>query len=126
VPVIASWNGPSDRSATGFPFFGYLNGNRAISYGFGYSGNGVAPSYMGGQLLSSLALGEDNAWTRSGLAKGPRGQFPPEPVRYLGSLLVRNAIRRKESAEDRHTEPFLLDKFLARFAQAAGKADKVA
>ncbi len=52
--------------------------------------------------------------------------FPPEPVRYLGSLLVRNAIRRKESAEDRHTEPFLLDKFLARFAQAAGKADKVA
>lgn len=126
VPVIASWNGPSDRSSTGFPFFGYLNGNRAVSYGFGYSGNGVAPSYMGGQMLSSLALGEDNAWTRSGLAKGPRGQFPPEPVRYLGSLLVRNAIRRKESAEDRHAEPFVLDKFLARFAQAAGKADKVA
>ncbi|GAB3628884.1 FAD-binding oxidoreductase [Pandoraea terrae] len=124
VPVIASWNGPSDRSVTGFPFFGYLNGNRAISYGFGYSGNGVAPSYMGGQLLSSLALGEDNAWTRSGLATGPRGYFPPEPVRYLGSLLVRNAIRRKENAEDRQAEPFMIDRFLARFAAAAGKSDK--
>ncbi len=126
VPVIASWNGPSDRSVTGFPFFGYLNGNRAISYGFGYSGNGVAPSYLGGQLLSSMALGVDNVWTRSGLAKGPLGQFPSEPIRYLGSLLVRNAIRRKESAEDRNLEPFMVDKFLARFAQAAGKADKAA
>ncbi|HDS1735899.1 FAD-dependent oxidoreductase [Pseudomonas sp. BP8] len=124
VPVAASWNGPSDRSVTGLPFFGRLDGQGNVFYGFGYSGSGVGPCHMGGQILASLALGLDNAWTRSGLVKGPLGQFPPEPIRYLGSLLVRNAIRRKERAEDRGVRPRQLDVRLARFAAAAGKADK--
>lgn len=124
VPLAASWNGPSDRSVTGLPFFGRLDGQGNVFYGFGYSGSGVGPCHMGGQILSSLALGLDNAWTRSPLVKGPLGQFPPEPVRYLGSLLVRNAIRRKERAEDRGVRPRRLDVRLAKFAAAAGKADK--
>ena len=124
VPITASWNGPSDRSVTGFPFFGRLNNMPNVFYGFGYSGNGVGPSYMGGQLLSSLVLGLDNDWSRSPLAAGPRGQFPPEPVRYLGALVVRNAIRRKELAEDHDRKPWLLDQMLSKLANAAGKADK--
>jgi putative aminophosphonate oxidoreductase len=122
--VSTSWNGPSDRSVTGFPFFGRLNGSLHIFYGFGYSGNGVGPSYMGGQILSSLLLGQDNAWTRSPLTRGPLGQFPPEPFRYIGSLLVRNAIRRKELAEDDGRSPGWLDVKLSALANAAGKADK--
>lgn len=124
VPITASWNGPSDRSVSGLPFFGRLNGAANVFYGFGYSGNGVGPSYMGGQILSSLLLELDNAWTRSPLTRGPLGQFPPEPLRYLGSLLVRNAIRRKERAEDEDRQPWMCDKLLSRLANAAGKADK--
>ena len=124
VPITASWNGPSDRSVTGFPFFGKLDAAPNIFYGFGYSGNGVGPSYMGGQILSSLVLGLDNEWTRSPLTRGPLGYFPPEPLRYLGSLMVRNAIRRKERAEDENRQPWMFDKLLSKFANAAGKADK--
>lgn len=124
VPMTASWNGPSDRSATGFPFFGKLNGAPHIYYGFGYSGNGVGPTYMGGQILSSMLLELDNEWTRSPLTHGPLGQFPPEPFRYLGSIMVRNAIRRKERAEDESRQPWLLDTLLSKFANAAGKSDK--
>ena len=124
VPLAASWNGPSDRSVTGLPFFGRLDGQGNVFYGFGYSGSGVGPCHMGGQILSSLALGLDNPWTRSPLVKGPLGLFPPEPIRYLGSLMVRNAIRRKERAEDHGLRPRRLDVRLARFAAAAGKADK--
>lgn len=124
VPLAASWNGPSDRSVTGLPFFGRLDGQGNVFYGFGYSGSGVGPCHMGGQILASLALGLDNSWTRSPLVTGPLGQFPPEPIRYLGSLLVRNAIRRKERAEDRGVRPRRLDVRLAKFAAAAGKADK--
>lgn len=124
VPLAASWNGPSDRSVTGLPFFGKLDGQGNVFYGFGYSGSGVGPCHMGGQILSSLALGLDNPWTRSPLVKGPLGLFPPEPIRYLGSLMVRNAIRRKERAEDHGLRPRRLDVRLARFAAAAGKADK--
>ena len=124
VPVAATWNGPSDRSVTGLPFFGRLGAQGNVFYGFGYSGSGVGPCHMGGQILSSLALGRDNEWTRSPLVNGPLGYFPPEPIRYLGSLMVRNAIRRKEQAEDHGHRPRRLDVRLARFAAAAGKADK--
>ncbi len=123
LPLEASWNGPSDRATTGLPFFGTLRGHPSVFYGLGYSGNGVGPSYMGGQILSSLVLEQDNVWTRSGLAKGPRGKFPIEPFRYLGSLLVRNAIRRKEHAEMQGKIPCRIDKALSHLADAAGKAD---
>ena len=124
VPITASWNGPSDRSVTSLPFFGRLNDMPNVFYGFGYSGNGVGPSYMGGQLLWSLVLGLDNAWSRSPLAAGPRGHFPPEPLRYPCSLVVRNSIRRKELAEDQDRQPLFLDQMLSKLANAAGKADK--
>jgi putative aminophosphonate oxidoreductase len=124
VAVAASWNGPSDRSVTGIPFFGRLNQHPRIFYGFGYSGNGVGPAYLGGQILSSLVLDADNEWTRSPLVTGPRGFFSPEPIRWLGANMVRNAIRRKENAEDKGAQPWLLDCKLAGFAAAAGKSDK--
>jgi glycine/D-amino acid oxidase-like deaminating enzyme len=124
VPVAASWNGASDRSVTGLPFFGRLNGRPNVFYGFGYSGNGVGPSHMGGRILASLALGVENEWTRSPLVRGPLGTFPPEPIRYVGSIMVRDAIRRLERAEDAGRKPAFIDARLAKFAAAAGKADK--
>jgi len=124
TPITASWNGPSDRSVTGFPFFGRFEELGHIYYGLGYSGNGVGPSYMGGQILSSLVLDADNAWSRSPLASGPLGRFPPEPVRYVGSIVVRNAIRRKEQAEDENRKPWMVDRMLSKLANAAGKSDK--
>lgn len=123
VPIAASWNGASERSATGLPFFTRLDGHPDIFYGFGYSGNGVGPTYMGAQFLSSLVLGLDNAWTRSPMTKGPLGWFPPEPFRYVGSIIVRNAIRRKERDEDLGRRPSWIDQRLAQLAAAAGKAD---
>jgi putative aminophosphonate oxidoreductase len=124
TPMAASWNGPSDRSVTGLPFFGTLPGHTNVWYGLGYSGNGVGPTRMGGEVLASLALGQDNEWTRSPLTHGPLGQFPPEPWRYAGSLLVRNAIRREERAQDASRPVAPWDRWLAGFAASAGKADK--
>ncbi|KMM86287.1 putative aminophosphonate oxidoreductase [Pseudomonas taetrolens] len=124
VEVEATWNGPSDRSVTGLPFFGQMSPYGNVFYGFGYSGSGVGPCHMGGQILASLVQGQINDWTRSPLVDGPLGYFPPEPIRYLGSLMVRNAIRRKERAEDHGRRPRHLDVRLAKFAAAAGKADK--
>ncbi|WP_305844462.1 FAD-dependent oxidoreductase [Photobacterium leiognathi] len=120
----ATWTGASDRSTTGLPFFGYLNDNPNIVYGLGYSGNGVAQTWIGGQILSSLVLEQDNEWSKCGLVSGPKGSFPPEPIRWCGAMMVRDGVRRKESAEDNDKAPFWLDKQLAKFANAAGKADK--
>ncbi|MCP4195476.1 MAG: FAD-dependent oxidoreductase [Planctomycetaceae bacterium] len=124
VQLEQSWNGGSDRSTTGFPFFGNLDGHPNIHYGFGYSGNGVTQSWLGGKILASLCLNANDEWTRCGFVGGPRGYFPAEPIRWVGSLLVRNAIRRKECAEDAGRTPSRFDNCMARFAASAGKTDK--
>ncbi|WP_232848702.1 FAD-dependent oxidoreductase [Bowmanella yangjiangensis] len=118
-----SWNGASDRSATGMPFFGHLPGQPTVLYALGYSGNGVVQTYLGGEILSSMALGLQDKWSQSALICTRPLNFPPEPFRYLGALAIRDAIRRKEAREDADLVPRVWDKQLARLANFAGKAD---
>ena len=97
---------PIDRATVGLPFFWRLGGRDDLLCGAGYSGNGVGPSRLGGDILASLALGADDEWARCGLAREPTGgRLPPEPFRYLGGRLVREAVARKERAEDRGRRP---------------------
>lgn len=120
-----SWTGGSDRSVTGLPFFGCIKGQANIFYGLGYSGNGVAQTRIGAKILTAMLLGKHDKWSTCGLAGGPRGYFPPEPFRWIGAMTVRNAVRRKEEAEDNEQTPLMIDKWLAKLAGAAGKADKL-
>jgi putative aminophosphonate oxidoreductase len=100
VSITHAWGGPIDRTTDGLPFCGRLPGGRRVVYGAGYSGNGVAPSLTLARILASSALGRDDEWSRSPLNRGAAGRFPPEPVRFLGGLVVREAVRRKETLED--------------------------
>jgi putative aminophosphonate oxidoreductase len=118
VPVTHDWMGPIDRTEIGLPFFSRLGGREDILYGVGYTGNGVGPTFVGGRILASLALGLDDEWSRAGLARDPVGLFPPEPVRYVGGLLVRRAVERKEAAEDRGERTDGLTLLLAGLAPA--------
>jgi hypothetical protein len=106
--VVSSWTGPASRTMTGIPIFGRLRGAPDVFYALGYSGNGVAPSVVGGRILASLVLGLDDEWARCGVVREtiPRGEkFPPEPFRFVGGQLVRAAIARKERAEDDGRRP---------------------
>lgn len=105
VAVTASWTGPIDRSASGVPFFHRLDGRPDLVCGAGYSGNGVGPSWLGGRILASLALERDDEWAHAGVVMQPPGRFPREPVSYMGGLLVRAAVARKERAEDAGRDP---------------------
>ena len=118
VAVNLSWTGPVDRSRTGLPFFGPLRGRPDVLVGAGYSGNGVGPSFLGGQILASLALDADDDWTASPLVGLPPGRLPPEPFRHVGGRVVRSAIARKEQAEDASRPVGLLTKRLVRLAPA--------
>ncbi|KDC39885.1 putative aminophosphonate oxidoreductase [Bordetella bronchiseptica M435/02/3] len=114
--IVRSWSGPIDRSMDGLPCFGHLGGHPDIVYGYGYSGNGVGPTYLGGKFLASMVLENDDAWRHSALARGLRGRFPPEPFRYVGSRVVKAALVRKEAAEDQGQAPARLDTMLAGLA----------
>jgi glycine/D-amino acid oxidase-like deaminating enzyme len=101
VPVTHAWGGPIDRTTDGFPIVGALPARAHIVYGTGYSGNGVAPSLTIAKMLASSALRRDDEWAGSPVNCGVCGKFPPEPVRFVGGLVVRQAVRHKESREDR-------------------------
>ena len=118
VPIAAAWRGPATRTATGLPFFGRLPRCPAVVYGHGYTGNGVGPSYLGGRILASLALGLDDEWSNNGFTTGPHGAFPPEPFRYIGGNLVRRAVLRRDHAEDQGRTPSRIDRFLTSLAPA--------
>jgi putative aminophosphonate oxidoreductase len=116
--ITHRWSGPIDRSVTGLPFFGALRNHPGVYYGAGFSGNGVGPSYLGGEILASMALGLADEWTASPLASGPYSRFPPEPARYVGGRIVKAAVARKESAEDRNRRVGRLTRFVAGLAPA--------
>ena len=97
--VERAWGGPVDVSSDHLPFFGTVPGAR-IHFGAGYSGNGVGPSWLGGQILASLVLGADDEWSRLPLATRRVPSFPPEPLRRLGGGLIRWGILSVEEAED--------------------------
>ena len=80
---------------------------RPIHFAHGYSGNGVGPSVVAGRLLAGLALADGAPAGRRpagavGRCVGGRTRaFPPEPLRYVGARVVREAIVRREAAEER-------------------------
>ncbi len=123
VPITHDWCGPIDRTPNSLPIFGHLDGRRQIVYGVGWSGNGVAPSVLGGKILASLALEHDDDWGRHPLIERSAGRFPPEPIRYVGAHLVRAAVTRKEAAENRGEKPSRAAVLFSRFAPA-GLEDK--
>jgi len=114
--ITHTWAGPVARTDDGLPIFGHLTDN--VVHGGGYSGNGVGPSWVGGRILASLALGRSDEWSSAGLVRDPGRAFPPEPVRYLGGRVVREAVRMMEEAEDRGEEPGRLATYVAGFAPA--------
>jgi glycine/D-amino acid oxidase-like deaminating enzyme len=105
--VERSWGGPIDVSADHLPFFGTKPGTR-IHYGAGYSGHGVGPSWLGGQILASLVQRADDEWTRLPLATRRVPSLPPEPLRRIGGGAVRWAIMACEAADEAGRRPPLL------------------
>jgi glycine/D-amino acid oxidase-like deaminating enzyme len=99
VKIERAWGGPIDVSADRFPFFGTVPNSR-IHYGAGYSGNGVGPSWLGGQILARLALGVEDELTSLPLVNRKVRPLPPEPLKGWGGAVVRGAALRVEEAEE--------------------------
>ncbi len=97
--VERSWGGPIDVSADHIPFVGTASGG-TVHFAAGFSGNGVGPSYLAGQVLASLATGRDDEWSTLPLVRGRGSGVPPEPIRYLGGAMIRRAILACEEADE--------------------------
>ncbi|MEA2480790.1 MAG: hypothetical protein QOJ07_2712 [Thermoleophilaceae bacterium] len=104
VPIDSAWGGPIDVSPIRLPQYRAVGRTLA---GFGFTGNGVGPSYLGGQILSAMALDVRDALTRLPLVEPTVPRFPPEPLRFLGGAAIRAAlVRADDDAEaGRATSP---------------------
>ncbi|MGE5227466.1 MAG: NAD(P)/FAD-dependent oxidoreductase [Planctomycetaceae bacterium] len=119
VRMAAGWGGPINVSGFTTPFFGSLpQGN--VHYGLGYTGNGVAPSHLGGKVLASLATHAEDAYTRLAVVTREPKRFPPEPIRSPGMLLANDAIRRKDDLEVAGRRPDPITAFVAGLPRRLG------
>jgi glycine/D-amino acid oxidase-like deaminating enzyme len=115
--VTHAWGGPIDVSPTHLPIFG---SRERVHHGFGFTGNGVGPSYLGGEILARLALDRRDERTRLAIVEPGRKLFPPEPFRYAGGTLIRRALVAKDAAEDEGREPSLPTRFVASLPRRLG------
>ena len=68
---------------------------RAVHHGFGFTGNGVGPSYLGGEILARLALDRRDELTPLAIVEPSRKLFPPEPFRFSAA---RSFVERSSGA----------------------------
>ncbi len=98
-----AWGGPIDVSPNHTPMVGTLD--ERVHYAFGYTGNGVGPSRMVGHILASLALDRRDEYSRLAIVEHKEIRVPPEPFRYIGGTVIRDALLRKERAEELDRKP---------------------
>ena len=115
--ITHAWGGPIDVSPTHLPIFG-SRGN--VHYGFGFTGNGVGPTYLGGEILARLALDRRDETTGLAIVEPDRKLMPPEPLRFAGGTVIRAALVRRDRAYDRGTEPDPLTGFVASLPRRLG------
>ena len=129
VRIEDAWGGPIDIAADHLPFVGSIgpSGSGAtarIHYGHGYSGNGVGPSFVLGRVLAAraargLGAAADPAADSPLTRHRPRA-FPPEPFRSVGARVIREAIVRRELAEEAGREPGRVVAALSRLPRRLG------
>jgi glycine/D-amino acid oxidase-like deaminating enzyme len=100
--ITHAWGGPIDVSPTHLPIFGSRG---CVHHGFGFTGNGVGPSYLGGEILARLALDRRDELTRLALVDPDRKLMPPEPLRWAGGSVIRGALVRADRADDDGRRP---------------------
>jgi len=115
--ITHAWGGPIDVSPTHLPIFGSRG---RVHHGFGFTGNGVGPSYLGGEILARLALDRRDAVTGLAIVEPDRKLFPPEPFRWAGGTAIRAALVRRDDAYDRGDAPDRLTGFVASLPRRLG------
>ena len=115
--ITHAWGGPIDVSPTHLPIFGSRG---RVHHGFGFTGNGVGPSYLGGEILARLALDRRDAITGLAIVEPERKLMPPEPLRWAGGSVIRAALVRRDEAIDTGKEPGAITSFVASLPRRVG------
>ena len=114
-----AWGGPIDISSDRLPAIGSMHGGR-VHFAHGYSGNGVGPSRLAGRILGAILDGGADPISRLPIVGARARRFPPEPFRYMGARMIREALVRKDEAQDAGRRPNALVRLVARIPRLLG------
>jgi glycine/D-amino acid oxidase-like deaminating enzyme len=119
VPVSEAWGGPIDVSADRLPIIGSSHGGR-VHHAHGFSGNGVGPARLAARILAARIAATDDPVARLPIADRRVRPFPPEPLRSVGARVIREALIRRDEAEDAGRRPGLLVRMIVRLPRLLG------
>lgn len=115
--ITHAWGGPIDVAPNRLPIY---RSRGDLHAGWGFTGHGVGPAHLGGRILSGLALGVRDEVTTLPLVGPPVKLFPPEPARWIGGSLIRDALVRKDAADERGERVDPVTRGLAKLPQVLG------
>ena len=113
VRLEDAWGGPIDIGADRFPEIGSRHGGR-LHYAHGFAGNGVGPSRLAGRILAARVAGAADPVAQLALVNHRQRFLPPEPFRYVGARVIREALIRVDDAYDAGQHPPPLASAIAR------------
>ena len=104
VRLDDAWGGPIDITGHRFPEIASSHDGR-VHFAHGFAGNGAGPSRLAGRILAALATGADDPVARLPIVGRRQPLLPPEPIRFIGARIVREALIRKDDALDAGRRP---------------------
>jgi len=114
-----AWGGPIDITADRFPEIGSIHGGR-VHYAHGYAGNGAGPARLAGRILAALVDNPRDELARLPIVGHRQRWLPPEPFRFIGARLIREALIREDNASDAGRRAGPLVRFMARLPRFLG------
>jgi glycine/D-amino acid oxidase-like deaminating enzyme len=126
LPMLAdvrfedAWGGPIDITGHRMPEIASSHGGR-VHFAHGFAGNGAGPARLAGRALAALVDGAGDPSVAALPLVGRRQPFlPPEPLRFVGARMIREALIREDDALDAGRRPSLLIRGIARIPRLLG------
>ena len=119
VRLEDAWGGPIDITGHRFPEIGSTHDGR-MHFAHGFAGNGVGPSRLAGRILATLVDGAEPSLAALPFVGRRQPFLPPEPFRYIGARMIREALIREDDALDAGRRPAWFLKLIARIPRLFG------
>jgi hypothetical protein len=91
-----------------------------VHYAYGFAGNGAGPARLAGRILAAMVDDPNDPLARLPLVGRRQRILPPEPFRFVGARLIREALIRRDDALDGGRTPGLAVRALSRVPSLLG------
>ena len=93
IKFTHEWGGPVSITLDMAPAIGFLDRDKTMIYALGYIGHGVSATFNIGRTLAELLLNMDTHRTKLFIIGRKVSTWPPEPLRYILSQIIRGYMR---------------------------------